>query len=309
MCSTCNDPFHGLEDDDLFSSAPQSAEDRAASARLSDDYTRRVVRAAETFTETCKSCRGRGRFISYTGRDCGPCYKCKGKGSLTFKTSPAQREAGRASAQRASERKAQEIREAAERFAAENPAVMAWIGSRGVKFEFAASMGEAICKYGHLTANQLAAVERCMARDAERDAQRATERAEREASAPAVDVSLIATAFATAQEKGIKRPKMILNGFKFSLAPATGRNAGALYVVRQDDDQYLGKIMDGKFSRVRECSIEQEAEIVKIASNPHAEAVAYGRRTGNCCICNRELTNHASIDAGIGPICAEKYGW
>lgn len=31
--------------------------------------------------------------------------------------------------------------------------------------------------------------------------------------------------------------------------------------------------------------------------------------TGVCCICGRELTNHASIDAGIGPICADKYGW
>lgn len=37
------------------------------------------------------------------------------------------------------------------------------------------------------------------------------------------------------------------------------------------------------------------------------EAKAYGRKTGNCYMCNRELTKQSSIDAGIGPICAEKF--
>jgi hypothetical protein len=30
--------------------------------------------------ENCKACRGAGRFISYAGRDIGPCFKCKGHG-------------------------------------------------------------------------------------------------------------------------------------------------------------------------------------------------------------------------------------
>ena len=29
-------------------------------------------------TFTCPSCKGRGRFISYAGRDVGPCFKCGG---------------------------------------------------------------------------------------------------------------------------------------------------------------------------------------------------------------------------------------
>jgi hypothetical protein len=37
-------------------------------------------------------------------------------------------------------------------------------------------------------------------------------------------------------------------------------------------------------------------------------AVRYGRQTGRCSCCGRELTNKASIDAGIGPICASKWG-
>lgn len=119
----------------------------------------------------------------------------------------------------------------------------------------------------------------------------------------------IAEAFAHAQSKGVKRPRMTLDGFKISLAPLTGRNAGALYVVRKEDDQYLGKIMDGRFQRVRECDDATEAHVVRIINDPKGEAIAYGQRTGNCCICNRLLTNHASIDAGIGPICAERFGW
>ena len=32
------------------------------------------------------------------------------------------------------------------------------------------------------------------------------------------------------------------------------------------------------------------------------------QRTSHCCICNLKLTNKASVIAGIGPICAEKWG-
>jgi hypothetical protein len=35
-----------------------------------------------------------------------------------------------------------------------------------------------------------------------------------------------------------------------------------------------------------------------------ADAQAYGRRTGMCCVCGRELTNPESVQNGIGPICA-----
>lgn len=38
------------------------------------------------------------------------------------------------------------------------------------------------------------------------------------------------------------------------------------------------------------------------------EAKAWGRRTGTCCACYRTLTNPASIEAGVGPVCRAK-GW
>lgn len=37
------------------------------------------------------------------------------------------------------------------------------------------------------------------------------------------------------------------------------------------------------------------------------EAKAYGKRTGQCCVCSRTLTVKESIEAGIGPICASRF--
>jgi len=43
-------------------------------------------------------------------------------------------------------------------------------------------------------------------------------------------------------------------------------------------------------------------------SDPAATASAYGRRTGRCCFCGRELTDGRSVAVGYGPICAPRYG-
>lgn len=307
MCDSCkNDP---LNDDlsDLFG-APRDLD--AADAFARDALAPAKVTSERTYEEACRDCRGTGRFVGYTGRVLGACFKCKGTGKRRYKTSSEQREKARVAAAAKRERADAEARAASDAWLEANPNEAKWMRDAAARgFEFAASMWEALRKYGHFTPKQEAAVRNATARSIERQAQWAAERTARVENAPVVNIEAIERAFASAQSNGIKRPRMVLDGLKFSLAPATGRNAGALYVVRKSDDQYLGKIMGGRFSRVRECSDEQEAEIVRIASNPHGEAVAYGKRTGVCCICSRELTNQDSIDAGIGPICAEKYGW
>src|SRR4249920_809528 len=47
--------------------------------------------AEQRFEEGCAKCGGSGRFISYSGRDVGPCFTCKGAGKKVFKTSAATR--------------------------------------------------------------------------------------------------------------------------------------------------------------------------------------------------------------------------
>ena len=328
MCnsSTCshddlNDalPWETLEDESFTNRKPRALTTPAPDANLADAlldqaacgrvvHENRSVGAGYRYEEKCDKCRGTGRFVGYTGRVLGPCFTCEGKGIRKFKTSPEARAARNANERRA-EQKAQSLRENAQLWRETNRADWNWMSDKAESFDFARSMVDALASYGTLTAKQHETVTRLRVRDEERNAARKVEAEQRAANAPAVDASRIAEAFATAQGNGVKRPRMVLNGFKISLAPMTGRNAGALYVVRVEDDQYLGKIMDGRFSRVRECDEATEARVVAVVNDPKGEAIAYGQRTGNCCICNRELTNHASIDAGIGPICAAKFGW
>lgn len=244
------------------------------------------------FVEECTKCRGTGRY-----RNFGPCFACKGKGSNTFKTSKAARAKGRVSA---ANRKVRTERENIEAFKSEHPAQMAWIMSNP-SFEFAVSLLKAIAEYGRLTDGQLAAVDRCLARAAEKNTAR-------KANSVTVDVSPIIEVFASATAAGLKRPKLRLTGdLVFSLAPATGRNAGAIYIKRGDD--YLGKIVGGEFSASYSCTTDDRKAIEAACVAPLDEAVAYGKHTGSCACCGRELTNPESIDRGIGPVCAEKYGW
>ncbi len=306
MCGDCNNPFHGLEDDlddapvEAFS-GNLSAEDRAAGQRLADAEAAR-------YTENCPNCRGTGRFRFRNGAS-GSCFKCSGTGKLAFKTSPDYRaKAAQGRAAKADQARI-DLQAARQAWIDANPDDFAWMNAKQERFDFARSMYDALMQYGTLTERQHATVTCLRLADAERLAAFKAADAARLANAPAVNVDRISEAFAHAQGKGIKKPRMTLDGFKISLAPATGRNAGALYVVRKADDQYLGKIMDGRFTRVRECDDATETHVVRIIADPKDEAIAYGQRTGQCCICGRELTNHASIDAGIGPICAERFGW
>lgn len=256
--------------------------------------------AEPEFSEPCKKCRGTGRFVGYTGRLMGQCYTCKGAGKRTFKTSADTRAAQRNAAAARKGRKMLAWIDA-------NANEWRWIAAKAPTFGFAQAMMQAVTQYGELTEKQLATVQRLMAQDAERQVQRAAERAERVANAPEVSVAAIETAFATAKGNGVKYPKLRLADFTFSPAGAASKNAGAIYVKR--GDEYLGKVQDGKFQRVRACTAETEAKVVEVCADPRQAAVAYGKRFGACSVCGRELTNEDSIDAGIGPVCASKYGW
>lgn len=122
-----------------------------------------------------------------------------------------------------------------------------------------------------------------------------------------INVSKIAVAFSKAFSNGVKRPKLRLGDFIFSRAPDTGRNAGSIYVKK--GTLYLGKVTDGEFFPVRDCDDATTKEVIEVASKPSESAKAYGFRTGTCSCCGRTLTNGVSIDLGIGPICAERFGF
>jgi hypothetical protein len=119
-------------------------------------------------------------------------------------------------------------------------------------------------------------------------------------------------AFEAAKSKGAKRLTLRFEGVNVK----PNRDLTALWVTSQTESEegnygmqpkYLGKVtrtgFDSKFSdTVRET-------IMSAASDPISAAIRYGKVSGECSCCGRELTDPRSIERGIGPICADKYGF
>jgi hypothetical protein len=81
--------------------------------------------------------------------------------------------------------------------------------------------------------------------------------------------------------------------------PTEGRWAGYVFVkVQAGDDEH-------RVSRATEAALLAKIEAV----GPQAAMIRYGLELGHCGHCGRTLTNEASREAGIGPICLAKMGW
>jgi len=276
------------------------------------------------FSEGCPKCRGTGQFVSYSGRVLGPCFACKGAGKNTYATSPEARAKSRERAAVKRVEKGQQIMADAKAFIEAHPAEIEWLvkaGARNIEkggtFTFPQDVLTKLHEYGSLTDGQLAAVQKLMERDKQRTAEREAAKAEREASAPVVAAAGVdhlkaafdkAAAYTAAKAKGltVRRPKITVGEITISPAGATSRNPGALYA--KSGETYLGKIADGKFHRSYECTDAQRDAVVAFVTNPADAAKVYGQETGVCCVCNATLRSEWRL-RGIGPICAEKFGW
>lgn len=109
------------------------------------------------------------------------------------------------------------------------------------------------------------------------------------------------------------------NEYQLSLAGATSKNAGSIYVkgakTGSYDDEggstrpYLGKITpQGRFFPATGCPASVETQLASFAADPESIATKYGRLTGCCCFCGRKLTDNRSTEVGYGPVCAGKFG-
>jgi len=187
----------------------------------------------------------------------------------------------------------------AAKFIETNPAEYAWLVAKSPIFSFASSVLSALHRYGNLTPNQLAAVQRCVAKDS----------APRPAPTPAaeVDVAPIHVAFDNAKDSGLMYPKLRLGAFVFSPAPDTGKNAGAIYV--KSDGVYLGKVVGGKLFTSRDASQDNVTQMTEVLADPRSAAIAYGKTFGKCSVCNKDLSDPESVALGMGAICAKRFGW
>ena len=267
----------------------------------------------ERVRENCPKCGGRGRFISHSGRDIGDCFKCNGTGKLTFKNAAPVR--AKAREQAAARKTAREL-SAVEAWKAENRAEAEWLVATAPRWEVAASLLASLHRFGSLTEKQHALVLNGIARDAARSAAKA----ERAANAPAVDASKIEQAFATAVEKAqrkgqkgvFKKPLRLraTNAVDVLFTPGSaGSQWEGMLFAKTPDGKKLGHIKGGKFNARFECSPVEQAAVLDCAANPEIAAVAFGKAWSTCAVCGLLLTNDESIERGIGPVCAEKFGW
>jgi hypothetical protein len=188
-----------------------------------------------------------------------------------------------------------------------HPVVWKWLVEHCDRSGFANSLIAGLNTYGSLTERQTATVERFVEENRLKQEERA--RAAREAPSVSGDALLgLVQRFEQAEARGLKSPRIRAAGFVFSLAKVTSANPGAVYV--KQDGTYLGKVTPmGHFVKSFACDPISDERVREVLRDPKAAAIAYGRETGRCSICNRELTDPQSVAAGIGPICANNYGW
>ena len=284
-------PFADMADDLEFGApAPARPMEQIAQQRFV------AAPAAAPYKQACVKCNGTGIFRSYTGRSLGECFVCKGAGFKEFKTSPEQR--ARATEQRAARAAAQQAErvQAQQAWAAEPRDVLAWIRREDGRFDFATSISNALAQYGTLTEGQVAAVRRCI----ERDAQRAAERAAQAAAAPAApDMH--------------KFWEVLQRHARFYAGKLTisRRNQDQLCWIKHDDaEKVIGKIDNGTLTLWNRPGVDMGAvreQLAEFEGAPLQAAMRWGKLAGRCCSCGRDLTDPASIEAGIGPICAGKF--
>lgn len=245
----------------------------------------------------CERCNGTGRRLG------GVCFRCDGSGKQ--KRKPVDHSAA-AVAKRIAVKDRKEERTQAERnsYMTQHARVFDWLHSKSSNHTFAASLLNGFARFGHLTDGQITAVQNAIVEDERRAEERRCEQ-ERRAAQPAPTVGPDAIDLSPIPEgryavpDGDTRLKIMIK------KPDSGKWADWIFVsdaaaygqqqkygAQRPGEKYRGKVQDA---------------LRAILSNPKAAAVAYGRLTGTCCICGAKLENEASVEAGIGPICAGKF--
>lgn len=251
-------------------------------------------RFAKTERFPCDKCAGSGVYRGVRRHQPeSKCFACGGRGY--FMTSAHDRANAR---QKRQVSKATKLAEARAAFDEQYPWVAEYLQSVAGWNSFARDLQSKLFQYGSLSDRQVTAIEGMRVRIAERKASRD---AERKAAELEIDLSSIRAMFETANGNGYKKPIYRAAGLVINRASDFGKNPGALY-VKNDDGDYLGKIIGTQYTG------KPAPALTAIAVDPRGEAIKYGQRTGTCSCCGRQLTNEGSIEAGIGPICASKWG-
>ena len=77
---------------------------------------------------------------------------------------------------------------------------------------------------------------------------------------------------------------------------------GSLYFGRIDQQGNIYLANKGKARKNEIMTL-----LTNLVKNPEVIAKEYGRLTGNCCFCRKELSTDNSLEVGYGPVCADNF--
>jgi hypothetical protein len=172
---------------------------------------------------------------------------------------------------------------------------------------FGLSLLSGIDKYGSLTERQATWVQVLIDRASE----------PKPVAAPAVQVEMagVKALFAVAS-KSLKRPKIRLQAADgtpvvLALAGANSKYKGQVMLTDGGpwgDNRWFGRVEGSQFHAARAATPEVTGLLTRLSADPTSVIADYGRLTGACALCGRDLTDQASVDRGAGPVCAKKFG-
>lgn len=132
-----------------------------------------------------------------------------------------------------------------------------------------------------------------------------------------VNVAPIFALLAKAQGAGLKYPKIRLHTAEgrlvvLALAGAKSKYAGQVMLTDGGpfgSNVWYGAIaQDGTWQRSRAVTPDVVELLRSLSADPAQVARAFGRATGSCCFCGRELETAESVTVGYGPVCAANFG-
>jgi hypothetical protein len=168
---------------------------------------------------------------------------------------------------------------------------------------FAASLMAKAQQYGTLTEKQA-----CWVLDL-------TQRATQPKAAPVqVDLSGVRKMFAAAKGQ-LKHPKIRLKAgtqpVVLSLAGQRSKYTGQVMVTDGGpfgDNLWFGRVEGDSFHASRHVTQDVTQLLQSLSDDPVAILGTYGRMTGACSLCGRDLTDDESVQRGVGPVCLKKWG-
>lgn len=245
--------------------------------------------------DKCRACAGSGTFHSkYTGRAVGPCFRCKGTGSVSKGTNERVDKARVTKA--ANE---QRTRNEQALWRDGHADVLAWINKCVNWNDFARSLLKQYQEKGKLSSGQVESVRESILRDAQREADKAKATAANEPTGSGLDLSTLPEG-TYAVPDGDTRLKV-----KIERPAAPSKWAGWVFV--SDGAEYGHGQKYGRQAPGKTYSGMIVPELTKIAADPRAAAAAYGHLTGRCAMCGKKLEDEQSVARGIGPICFGKF--